>query len=356
MTASAARRIGEGSRRTKWMRRRWGAWFAGTAIAVMSFTGCSPSPQGTNMDDDGSDNVTVQDSSTPDSDELTAVMVRAAAAKAKTGQTSAAGSSGGSPNSNKSPAASGASASSSRENLVSLLADLDERRKDEFSVVVYDRTTGRTLSYNDDDTYCTASIMKVTLMAALLYKDERAGKPVTAQQKQLLTRMIENSDNTAATQIWNILGRGPGIAPLLHRWGMTHTVVRSDGYWGLTRTTAGDQIRILNVITSKSGGLNAADRQLALSLMEHVEADQRWGVSAGVSSSATVALKNGWSPADDDNWRINSIGVVNGGGRDYEIAVLSIDNPTEDYGIATVSEVSEMVWQALAPVTGDSSP
>jgi hypothetical protein len=83
--------------------------------------------------------------------------------------------------------------------------------------------------------------------------------------------------------------------------------------------------------------------------MESVEADQAWGVSAGVPTGVTVALKNGWLPLEDDgDWQVNSIGWVDGDGRNYLIAVLTKNNDTEQSGITTVEGLSTLVWNALA--------
>ena len=84
--------------------------------------------------------------------------------------------------------------------------------------------------------------------------------------------------------------------------------------------------------------------------MENVTPDQRWGVSGGVPAQATVALKNGWLPLDGaaDDWQINSVGWISGGGRDYLMAVLSTGNPTEQYGIDTIGQLAAMVWNGLA--------
>ena len=83
--------------------------------------------------------------------------------------------------------------------------------------------------------------------------------------------------------------------------------------------------------------------------MENVTPSERWGVTVGVPSQAVVALKNGWLPLNDTdtNWQINSIGWVSGLGRDYLIAVLTTDNPTEAYGITTIGQISTDVWTAL---------
>ena len=74
------------------------------------------------------------------------------------------------------------------------------------------------------------------------------------------------------------------------------------------------------------------------------------GVSAGVPSGATVALKNGWLPVhrDDRDWQVNSVGFVRGEGRSYDIAVLSRHNPSQRYGIATVEKISALMWTHAA--------
>jgi hypothetical protein len=95
--------------------------------------------------------------------------------------------------------------------------------------------------------------------------------------------------------------------------------------------------------------LNVAFKHYELGLMEHVEADQAWGVSAGVPSTANIALKNGWLPlTTDTNWEINSIGRVKGNGRWYLIAILTAHDPSESYGITTIDRMSSIVWSDLA--------
>jgi hypothetical protein len=96
--------------------------------------------------------------------------------------------------------------------------------------------------------------------------------------------------------------------------------------------------------------LNAASQAFAVNLMENIEADQRWGVSAGVPSGVTVALKDGWVPLTSYNdWQVNSVGWVDGDGRNYVLAVLSNDNSTEQYGIDTIEGIAPLVWNELVP-------
>jgi len=96
--------------------------------------------------------------------------------------------------------------------------------------------------------------------------------------------------------------------------------------------------------------LTAQERDEQLRLMESIIPSERWGVTGGVSASATVAFKNGWLPlnSDDTNWQINSVGWIRGDGRNYFLAMLSTRNPSEDYGIQSLDDISGMLWGQMA--------
>ena len=122
--------------------------------------------------------------------------------------------------------------------------------------------------------------------------------------------------------------------------------------WGLTTTTALDEVRLVSKFAYPNTLLNSTDRNYGLGLMEHVEADQDWGVSAGVAPGATVALKNGWLPLDltnYTNWQVDSIGWIHGNGRDYVLAVLSSGNPDEPTGIYTIDTIARKIYSELGP-------
>ena len=202
----------------------------------------------------------------------------------------------------------------------------------------------------------TASIVKVEILETLLARHP-AG--LTQAQAGLAEQMIEDSDNDAATALWNAIGHGAGIrafGKLAGLAGTTPSVCLQ--CWGLTTTTPLDQLALLRELVSAPSVLSAAARRFAVGLMRDVTPSQRWGVSGGVPPRATVALKDGWLPlqAADADWQINSIGWVSGLGRDYLIAVLSTGNPSEFYGIETIDELSAIIWQRLtARFTTDSA-
>jgi hypothetical protein len=122
--------------------------------------------------------------------------------------------------------------------------------------------------------------------------------------------------------------------------GLHDTVFDVDGVWGLSTTSARDQLALLQALTSARSPLTAASRQYALELMSDVESDQRWGVSAAGDPGSDAAAKNGWLDIDSDGgrWVANSAGVLRVAGHPVLMVVLSQHQP--DYSTA-VSRVQQ---------------
>lgn len=219
-------------------------------------------------------------------------------------------------------------------------------RAGQISVAVYDANNGHTYLYHPELKFDTASIVKVSIMADLLNQANKSGHPLTEQEQDLMVPMIENSSNSAASKLWNIAGGSSGIQSILKQAGMTATDPGKDGYWGLTQTTALDQVKMVRLFAYPNSVLDSSQREYGLNLMEHITSWENWGVSNGVPASGTVALKNGWLPYPK-KWWINSIGYINGSGRNYVIAVLTGGNASKPYGIDTIDHISEMIWNQL---------
>ena len=194
----------------------------------------------------------------------------------------------------------------------------------------------------------SASVVKVTILSALLRKLQQEHRSLTAAQRALATQMIEVSDNDAASDLWNETGR-TALQHFLNLAGMKETQLGPGGYWGLTQITAHDELTLLKLLTSKNTVLTTASRDYVLGLMAKVVSYERWGVPAGAPTDVTVHVKNGWLPQPTHGWRINSIGSFSGAGRDYMIVVLSMDNPTMAYGVDTVQDVAEVINHGLNP-------
>jgi Beta-lactamase enzyme family len=204
-----------------------------------------------------------------------------------------------------------------------------------------------------------ASIVKVDILEALLAHRWVRGHGLPTGLRTLAKSMITDSDNDAATDLWQVVGSAKGLRAFNKRLPLRHTtpwpcVVCSDfpwPGWGLTTTTPRDQLTLLRTLVEPNAVLSTPERRYGFGLMEGVTASQRWGITGGVPTGVSVALKNGWLPldSDDTDWQINSIGWVQGLGRDYLIAVMTTRNPSESYGISTIEGVSSLVWRRLAP-------
>ena len=222
---------------------------------------------------------------------------------------------------------------------------------------VYDLRTGQTWRLGQGQPQDEASVVKLDVLETLLAERGRSGTALSASDQALAEQMIEDSDNDAATSLWDEVGGASSIRSFNTQAGLADTApstcVECPGFpwpgWGLTTTVPSDQLTLLRQLVEPNSLLTTAERNYALSLMENVTADQRWGVSGGVPAQVTVALKNGWLPltSADNDWQINSVGWISGSGRDYLMAVLSTGNPTEQYGIDTIDQLASMVWNAM---------
>lgn len=215
------------------------------------------------------------------------------------------------------------------------------------TAAVYDARTGQTWAYRPTVALTTASVVKVDILEALLARAQSAGADLTATQQTMATAMIEQSTNNAANDLWDTLGGASVVGQYNDRVGLTGTDLNALGYWGLSTTTALDQVRLVREVAFPNAVLGPASRVYATALMQHVVPYEDWGVSSGVPNGVSVALKNGWDPITG-TWEINSDGWITGGGADYVLSVLCWGAVTETAGIDSVDGLARLVWSALA--------
>jgi beta-lactamase class A len=233
-----------------------------------------------------------------------------------------------------------ASARTLRTALTNALAPVTRDCDGRFAVALLDTRSGASATYGSR-LYDTASIVKVGILAALLLKaqDERRG--LTAKERAAATVMIEHSDNDAATALWKAIGGADGLDAAQHRLGLTHTRGGRAGMWGLTRTTAADQLKLLRAVFADGSPLNARSQAYVRALMGRISTGQDWGVSAAADAGAGARLKNGWLPRSTTGlWDVNSIGQVTASGRTYLVAVLSDGSKNMNSGVALVEQAA----------------
>jgi hypothetical protein len=267
------------------------------------------------------------------------------------------------------------------------ICDYLNGRAGDVQVALWDQKAGRLYRLSDGDaTQYTASIVKVDILAKWLRTYDKRGDTIPDDIpysiKYLMQRMIQNSDNAAATSLFFFGGGCDSLTKFNRLIPMDDTEVgcQTPTYygWGNTTTTAADQVQLMRVFAyGRPNGVLSSDAQdYGNQLMQGVEPDQRWGISCGPwgtvcyppnyappDPDVTVRVKNGWKtlptctkPVDQCPWQVNSTGWVRGNGRNYALTVLTTRNPVGgggtdgfNYGIDTIQNVSQRIWANLSP-------
>lgn len=209
-----------------------------------------------------------------------------------------------------------------------------------FAIEVLNLDSGASVSYGTGS-FDTASIVKVDILAALLFHAQEEGRSLTAAEKSMATAMIERSDNTSATTLFSAVGGEAGLEEFNASIGLVDTDVGSDGFWGLTTTTVSDQIRLLGVMFGDGSVLTTSSQAYAEGLMSNVVDSQNFGVSTAADDLDSAALKVGYLQRSATGlWDVTSIGKIERSGVTYLVAVLSDGSSTYDAGVALVDDVS----------------
>jgi hypothetical protein len=226
--------------------------------------------------------------------------------------------------------------------------DLDRRYPNQaITAHVYDTRTGCHYRLHHENRQRTASVFKVMVMAGTLLEAQNDGRSVTGWELSQLRPMIAESTNGPVRSLWQSFGASPWYRDQGRVFGLEDTIVRGDDgtAWGLTTTSASDQVDLLRqVLLGEWGPLDLEGREQAFELMTDVVASQTWGVTAGVPDDWVVAQKNGFAGIT-----INSVGWVDepGPGDGYVVSILSQGWPDHPSGIEAVERVNRWVADAM---------
>jgi hypothetical protein len=188
----------------------------------------------------------------------------------------------------------------------------------------------------------TASVIKVPIAMALLAMVDAQRRSLTPAELSALQLMITQSDNNAATELWNEVG-GANVIGLMRTLGATDTAPDPGGAWGYTLTTSHDLAIVLARLAQ--GVLGPAATELIISLMRQVIPSEAWGIGAAIPGAA---IKNGWYP-DPGDWRVNCLGIA--GGRTYALAIMT-EYPIalgQGYGEATCQQIASDLLGGVGP-------
>jgi len=212
---------------------------------------------------------------------------------------------------------------------------------------------------NSREHFDSASVVKTIILGTLLNKRQREHLSLlSARQRQLAREMITESDNNAATALWDEDGMN-NLSYFLRVAGMHDTQLNPA--WGLTQITAQDETILLrNILERPNTVLSAHAQGYELKLMSQVIPSQHWGVSASTPRSFTLSIKNGWAPLPfvTSPWFVNSTGafINSNPARDYTIVVLTSGNADETTGVTTIEDVAGPINRALGGIAAKFGP
>lgn len=241
-------------------------------------------------------------------------------------------------------------AAKARRKLTADVQKFASGRAGRVGVMVRDLRTGATVGYRQDmHEWITASGAKVDILVTLLRQARASHRRLSAWERDTAVDMITHSDNRAADALYSRIGGGSAVEATYRKLRMRDTSPGPSMYWGGTTTSPADRVRLMTALVRGASGLHEDDRRYVLQLMEHVEREQRWGVSAAARAGDHVALKNGWTPRPfvHNTWAVTSYGHVYGAGHDYVISVQTDVQPDLGVGIATIEQLSRMISDRL---------
>jgi hypothetical protein len=167
----------------------------------------------------------------------------------------------------------------------------------------------------------TASMIKAWIAADYLRRQsERAVKPSRSSLDEV-SRMIRDSDNEAAEDLYHQIGQDAAIRRLISICKLTDTVP-GGGYWSRTSISARDTARMGQCIADGRGAGPVWTPWL-VNEMRHVRGYGTFGIRPELPDSVTArtAIKNGWLDRDEDHeWNINCMAIVDD---DWVLAVLT---------------------------------
>lgn len=188
-------------------------------------------------------------------------------------------------------------------------------------------------------------MVKLDVLLTLLLQRQDEGRELSGSDRSLASSMIVYSDNNATTRLWERIGLDEGVRRANERFGMTETDPGRHYDWGLTTTTAADQVRLLRNLTHDKP-LDQRSRDYALDLLGQVSAGQDWGISAA-NPQHDARLKNGWLPRNE-GWVVTSAGRVRtAGGHDVLMAAVTCHGSSQQQGIEAIEHISRLAADTL---------
>lgn len=201
-------------------------------------------------------------------------------------------------------------------------------------------TGGHLHGYHARTSVSAASVVKVMFLVAYLRMSSVRDRELRDSDRAMLGPMIRRSDNSAATQVANIVGPSR-MYRLAHRAHM-----RDFSYtrpWGASRTTARDQARFMFELRTH---IPRRHRGYAFRLLANVVDSQRWGIGKVATPGWRKLFKGGWgsgSGAVDHQ----VVQLRRRDGTHVAATVMTTGSPSHDYATTTLRRVFSRIFSDL---------
>ena len=210
-------------------------------------------------------------------------------------------------------------------------------------VTVYLPNTNQYYLYNASQQFPMASSIKIPIMLTMLYQAEQQKRSLIDGEAIRLQAMIQSSDNDAAQSLYQEVGT-VGVNSFLYSHGLSG-ILLDPNTWG---TSIASPQAMAHLLAALSAGelLSAAGTSYALSLMQNVASDQRFGVGDTAPQGAIVSMKDGWLLLDQ-GWAVNSSGIVQAMGITYIVSVYTNDQASRETGMQILNITCRQIVKAL---------
>lgn len=206
-------------------------------------------------------------------------------------------------------------------------------------------------SDNMTETSTTASMIKAWISADYLRRAAEDGKTPSDYRLSQITRIIRDSHNEYAQQLFNEVGRTASIKRLIKICELTDSKPAKDGGWSSTRLSPRDTARMGACIADgRAAGPKWTD--WLLNEMRHVRGVGDFGIRKAfpAAEQKTIAIKNGWiDRPEDQEFNVSCMAIGDG----WTMGVLvrypfSVGGSYAEYGM---KECQKIAAQLLAPAT-----
>ncbi|MGI5245546.1 serine hydrolase [Dactylosporangium sp. CA-139066] len=246
----------------------------------------------------------------------------------------------------------GASPAASAKNQTAQAAAFVQKLPGTFGIIIRDRVTGNVWKAGDTRaTTWTASTIKLAIATDLLERNQAKLITLDATDRANLDKALINSDNDAATALWNRYDGAGMLERFRSRFGMSSLAVVEgmDTFWRNLRCSAEDLQNLMSYVLEKTDGTS---RAYLVTTLRKVASNQHWGVWAA-GSGFKPGNKDGWveKPVNGKNvWMTHTVGFA-GDGERYVVSAMYEQPPggTLEKGAHAVSDAVATYFGAKVP-------